>query len=243
MNNLSNMDSTELRKILEANLPDYVFGNLSGEELAFFNQNYESFPDLVKEVKDAKALFSRVDRMNFERIFDEQTRNTTVKVNNRLENRSSSIFGKNWGLRVAMPAFGLVAILVMVWTGFFDGDKMITINQSSIAKFNKPLIDSAEYTKLIEDLSAHDEAVGAIIPSMPLVEVSQDAIDLESEDEIALLDEYDKTIEAAYEDSPELFWGYGSQSNESIINELNTMTEDEFQALLEELSLNEKIRD
>ncbi len=221
-----------MEKKLYELLPDYIFGKLSNEDKEFFESNYLNFPELVKEVDEGKKFFARLDSMDFNRIFKEQTRNVSVRVHNKRERKSKfSSFLKV--SKVVMPTMGVAAILLIAWNIFFaPADRIVEINQQQLSYLDKPVFS---------DFSTDDDLLdnslsGAILSQNPysnsfgtIYEFVEDMFD----------DDYDETLELAYNESPEYFWGFGMNNNLSIINEVSNLTESEFQELLEELSNNE----
>ena len=83
------MDSANFleRKSMEEMFADYAFGRLSPEAAADFERSLPQYPDLEQELVEVRAVFGRVARTAFTEQFDRETRNLSVNVLKRLENK------------------------------------------------------------------------------------------------------------------------------------------------------------
>lgn len=223
---------------LQELLPDYVFGRISSEDKAFFEANYTEFLDLVDEVKQATNFFNRLEAMDFDKILSERTRNISVGVNKRLSKKQEKQSGLSFIQKVVFPSIGFAVLMIFAWSVFFTGGKTIEVSQKGIERLNEPI--------LVKDLEAfNDEEMASIsriqnIISNEITTTVSNFFDTVTDSTSnEMLDDYQSTIELAYQQSPELFWGVGNNSNVSLINEIKNMSEIEFQELLEEIQNNE----
>lgn len=214
----------QLTKIeLEGMLPDYIFGKLSPEEIEIFEFNVDNFPDLVQDVKDAKELFSRIDATEFEHIISKKTRNTSVKVRNRMSRKKQVKFGKlQLFTRFVLPVAAVLAIFV--YTIFVQQtNKDINTKPNLISE----KIDSEEIRELIsenEDFDILDMNFTTLTNEDAIYESQSDFIKQIYFDE--LLNNYDQILN--YLNSKITY-----TSTKTLL--LSSIDEDEFQDILKEL--------
>lgn len=227
-------DLQNLYHKLQELLPDYVFGTISEEDKIFFEAHYLDYPDLIQEVKDAKAFFTRLEKMDFKRILADHTRNVSVGVNERLD--KSRVRNKRMPFvsKILFPSVGLLVVVFFAWNLFFSQkDTIIHIDQAGVERLNNPVFsDDFENDENFEDYSIYQNQLNVSLKSV---------FDFLDDDDNELLNDYDETLELAYNHSPDMFWGAGKSSQVSIVNEIKNMSEVEFQELLEELQNNENI--
>ncbi|GAB1373006.1 hypothetical protein MASR1M45_30700 [Candidatus Kapaibacterium sp.] len=137
------------KKQLEGQLPDYVFDRLSDTEKAVFESEINNHPDLLNEINEVRRVFSQVDKMDFEKIINDKTRNTIVKVNKRLSNQSSKS-GMSLLLRYAIPVAVSIAVLIFITnsTKNTDTNKEFSNKLNTIIKtndLNNYEIDETDY--------------------------------------------------------------------------------------------------
>jgi len=222
-----------IEKRLYELLPDYVFKKLSAEDIEFFEQNYHSFPEIQNEVVEGDKFFKRLESMDFDKVFKEHTRNISVRVQNKRTKKSkfSSFVSVS---RIVMPTMGVAAILLLAWNIFFvPADRIIQVNQEQLSKLDEPI-----FYQINANGSDSDDIEIKILSQIQYTNIHSFASIYESMQGF-FDDEYDETLELAYTESPNYFWGFGNQSNLSIINEVSNLSETEFQELLEEISQNE----
>ena len=133
-------------------LADYSFGKLSEFETQIFELNLPDYPELQKEIKEVKSVFERFESIDFDKIVSDNTRNLSIKVNNRLERRKRfSFYAFN---KFAIPSVLALALIYIAFNaGSFTGnnennDKKIETAQNSGSK--KPPILPEKYNKFIK---------------------------------------------------------------------------------------------
>lgn len=107
------MDNDIYKKLQEL-LPDYVFGRLQDSDKEFFELNYKNYPDLVKEVEEIKAVFNRFDKMNFDNLLANKTRNISVKIIEKREKykKYNQIVSFSYLIRYALPVAIIITFLI-----------------------------------------------------------------------------------------------------------------------------------
>jgi hypothetical protein len=132
MNEQSSYQSLTHKEMQEL-LPDYIFGRISIEDKAAFEHSLSNYQDIMQEVKEGKAVFQRLERMDFDRFLAQKTRNLSVKVNERLRRKNNQFEKFSWSLRYAVPSFGLIVIImILIWgNDLFLTNKNIPANQTA----------------------------------------------------------------------------------------------------------------
>lgn len=212
----------EILNRLQELLPDYCFGRLSADDIEFFDTHKTAYPEIINEVNEVNAVFSRIERMDIDKILDEQTRNITVKVNNRLDKNKSAF---RW-VRIAVPA-GMLAIIALYFSTTFNNDKIITVDKHFNKQISAPMISANVKDTLINMMSDQDAAALANSLRVNETELPMDSSSQELIDETISSD-----LSVLHEQNPELFWGNSYNSNE-IYNEVDQLPEDEFNKLIE----------
>ncbi|MFP4529351.1 MAG: hypothetical protein ACLFQX_12450 [Candidatus Kapaibacterium sp.] len=212
------------RRQMEEMLPDYVFGRLGDDEYEAFERSIGHYPDLENEIRDVRSVFSRAESMDIDGMFKSKSRNMSVKVRQRREQQRAARPAGNVFFRFVLPTAGLVAIVALMLFNPFGNPEPAPIAL-------EPIMTHAEAISLIDGDSepaelAHAEAEIAA----PVIEQgSLGGVDL-SDDQLDDLDhEFTEYIaELAAEASQPLFEDFSYE-------ELNTLSEDEFQKIIEEL--------
>ncbi len=102
------------REEVEGMLPDYVFGRLTDAETRIFEETIEFFPELRSEIDDARALFEKIENMDFPAEIDQRTRNLSVKVNERLQRETDRPTAISWIRRLA-PVMVLSTVILVFY--------------------------------------------------------------------------------------------------------------------------------
>jgi hypothetical protein len=122
------------RNKMEEMLPDYLFGRLPSDEVKIFEDSLPLFPDIQRELSDARAVFERVDKLDFGSVIENRSRNISYKVNQKLgkDKYGNKVFG--FSPRLIAPVIGLIAIVVVL---VITADKNPFQSQSVSLKDNK----------------------------------------------------------------------------------------------------------
>lgn len=160
-------------------LPDYAFGRISDEDKIKFETTLPLYPDLEQEIKDVRAVFSRVEKMDFNAKVSSHTRNLSVKVNDRLAKKTK----RKSPVRRLVPVFGmLVAAIVIlnIWGGK-EENSPIAENQSEPLYFDN-LIDKEAETLILSSID-EDELIhtSEINPTANTVNITEGMIVEEEE--------------------------------------------------------------
>lgn len=107
-------------KQIQELLPDYVFNRISDEEKIKFEQELPKYSDLQDEIKEVKSVFAKLDKMDLDNTLSHYTRNTSVKVNNRLAAKKQKVPFFNNAVKYLIPTAALFFIAYFV---FFNYNK------------------------------------------------------------------------------------------------------------------------
>ncbi len=223
----------DVEKKLYELLPDYVLGRLGGSDKDFFELHYNDYPNVVSEVAEGKKLFDRLEAMDFDKVLSEHTRNISVKVLKKMEKYDKKNYGYSAILKLVLPSVGIVAITLIMFMPYIFKEKEVQIDRANIAKIEQFQID--EITDDPEDAS-----IDALKPTTEGFH-HYDKLPADKEINEYLENEYDTIVDAAYDSSPALFWGNAANSSAALMHEINKLSEDEFQDILEAIETNEKI--
>lgn len=222
-----NSQNNELRKKIEENLPDYIFGRLSKDDIIFFEQNVNLFPDLMKECDDAKAFFNKLENMDFDKVFDEHTKNISVKVHNKMQKiRPVPVWAKI--SRIAFPVVAIAA-LFFINSNFTKIDNKKSPQTGIIEKnttTNAGVYQSKNANPIVESKQIQDE----YLSDEALNELSDKIINK------AINDHYDNDIKNTYSMATDFYDSDSSTNQNGILQEIENMSEHEFQNIISEFS-------
>jgi len=133
-------------KSMQELLPDYVFQRLSDEEKNKFEQSLPNYPDLQYEISDVRAVFYKVERMNFDENIEYRTRNMSVKVLNKLNSRKELEPWSRKALRFLIPTMALALAAYFYFdSNFFKSDKDYIILQNKDKETIASIYDDSNY--------------------------------------------------------------------------------------------------
>ena len=209
------------RKEMEELLPDYAFGRLDNETAEIYAKHLEEYPDLLKEIADIKKVFSRVENMDFDSILERRTRNLSVKVNNRRTIRKPLLSGNAFLIRFGIPAAVVMAIMIAI----FKGPVNIQNTEDNIT-FSQKLNSALIFDNIDEDSYSDYEYLSSTITES--AENNQDLVGSQILNELYTNDLDEKQALLRVVNS--------NIVSPNIINdELEELSEEEFQLLLEEI--------
>lgn len=136
---------------MEQMLPDYLFGRLQEKETSLFEANIDRFPDLKKELSEAKSVFEAADLMSFNSIIESGSSDISYKVNKRLATSSSS--GEFLKSRIAKFAMPLAATLALGYWG------ITTDYWGASSSQDTQLISEADFNNLFQQTAEDTEAI------------------------------------------------------------------------------------
>ncbi|MBI3258189.1 MAG: hypothetical protein HYZ54_01720 [Ignavibacteriae bacterium] len=116
------------RKQTEEMLPDYAFGRLGAEDSLRFEKSIEAYPDLSQELKDIQGVFSKVEKMDFNSILENRTRNISVRVQERLATKNAKNNSMSRLFRLVIPTVSIVALAIFF---FSSGNSLFHSNELS----------------------------------------------------------------------------------------------------------------
>jgi hypothetical protein len=109
---------TDDRRRLEQMLPDYAFGRLSPEEAREVERQLGSYPELLREVEELRAVFERLESMEYLRGLERRSSILSVLVLNRWKAREAERQHRAWWKPVVLfllPSLAL-ALFALWWT-------------------------------------------------------------------------------------------------------------------------------
>jgi len=129
MENKSNKLS---KKEIEALIPDYIFNNLTQEQRSEFEIAIVDYPDLEFEVEEGKALFSKIDKMDFDKILKEKTDYLPEKIVLRLQKQNIPVYNlQKKPRRWLLPAGMAAAVILILFFNPFKNKLNITHNANT----------------------------------------------------------------------------------------------------------------
>lgn len=203
------------RKDLEELMPDYIFGRLEGSEKEKYELHLKKYPDIDQEIEEAKKLFQKIDKMDFDKILDSKTRNLSYKVSKRM-NKSPQVSGSAYLLKFGLPAAAAIAILIFVF-GNLQVKEVANKNTNFSKNLEKKVDEVINISESFSDYS--------YIENIPI-----DENEFNSSDE--LFNENDK-LEIIKSYNAGLLFEDGTEH--LLYDELENLTENEFQILLKEI--------
>jgi hypothetical protein len=224
-------------KELEELLPDFVFGRLSKGENYLFEVSMQEFPEIIKEVEQVRSVFSRVEKMDFEKKISSRARNISVKVNSRLNEKNRPIVMKNW--KVLLPAF---SVLTIAFLYIFSPYKIFDHSNNDSRLLSEQRVLSDEF-KILTPEDLNDDLYGS---DSTYSQVAECIVPSFGENNNELLNHYSKTnsklIEQVYADNlldnAEMMEDYLMESNSNELNllhNLDDLEENDIQNLLKEI--------
>jgi len=146
------MDSQEqIKKRLLELIPDYVFRRLNEDEREFFEKHYQEFEEIKKEVEEVQLFFEKLEQMDFDKVFQSHTVNTSVKVLNKMERKAQSQSSLRIVPKLALPLIALIVIFIAIQLDLNYKGKYIKIDQTQISKLSEPIIIDSS---IIEEVSS-----------------------------------------------------------------------------------------
>ncbi len=212
------------RKEMEEMLPDFALGKLEKEMADEYEMNLPDYPDMMKDVEEARQFFQKVEKMNVDKILDSRTRNLSIKVNSR-RSKAMNLSGFGYLLRFGVPAVVMLVIAVIFYNQFSDNSTFI--NQESENTFTQKLDESLKFDDVSDDSYADYEYLNNTLP--PVTNVKTELVgaseinELYTENSEEQRDLYQKVSVSV------------SGDNYLMYDEVEKLSEDEFQILLEEI--------
>lgn len=222
------MQKIDLHRMQEL-LPDYVFGKLDNEEKALFEHNLQYYPEIKQEADDAKRVFQRFEQMDVDAFLNSKTKNTSVAVHRKLENRPKR-FGKFAMVKYYLPIAAAIALIYVVYTKSDTNNSLS--KQEIVAHQTKEFVSVNDVNIIIDSTSSQieiDETTEIVISNNK--GVFSDLIpDTETANNLS-----DKLLsqELAKIDADELL--ITDNSNLNLLSGLEELDETQFQTFLKEL--------
>ena len=221
-------------------LPDYVFNRLKEEEVMIFEGSITEYPDIQQEIADVRAVFDRVEKIDFDRIIDHKTKNLSYKVNQRL-NKKKSMLGFSGTIRYLVPA---LAMFILIFLYFQPGKfkNFNNISENAVADINTEnplLINNKDISSLLDSGMDIMEALEAT-NSLTSGSTGSHFIDIPNSvaDDNNLGELNDILMDEVFKQGNEKTSMIKIQNNDydnDIYDNLNDLNEDDIQELLKEI--------
>lgn len=218
------MDNEVKKKLLEM-LPDYVFGRLDAKDREFFEQNFHQFPEIEREVDEVKTFFSRLEKMDFDKIFAAHTRNISVNVLNKLDKKSKTSLSLVPRFAIPIIAVAVFFIAFQLTNNINNKNEYIAINKKNIEIIQQPIHKDSV---VLDEISENEIA-------MIFDDAYTTSMDIDSSDYIS---EIDSTFNELA--SNEKAFYYINDFN--VYNFIQDLNEEKFQEIIEEIYKNEDIK-
>ena len=222
------MEKLNLHRMQEL-LPDYVFGKLDNEEKSLFEHNLQYYPEIKQEADDAKRVFQRFEQMDVDAFLNSKTKNTSVRVHRKLENRPKG-FAKFPMAKYYLPIAAAIALIYVVYN---NRDETKSISKQEIAMHKTKEFVSVNDVNIIIDSTSSQieitettEAVinnnkGVFSDIIPDTETANNLSDQLLSQELAKIDGDELIIT--------------DNSNINLLSGLEELDETQFQTFLKEL--------
>jgi hypothetical protein len=101
-----------LKNKLQNLLPVYLSGGLEKSEIEYFESEIINFPDLQELIRDSQAIYSRIEQIDYDSIFEARSQNLATKAKLKaIENKSKRF----WKYALA-PIVVLLAVSVYYYS-------------------------------------------------------------------------------------------------------------------------------
>jgi hypothetical protein len=229
-----NQDNNEIlnHHRMEELLPDYVFERIDDDNREAFERSLGHYPDIQKEIREVRRVFSKVEQMDIDGMFKKRSRNMSVKVRQKLDDKKRKAARGNVLFRFVIPTAALVLLVFMAINTIRQYTRE---TKTEIAEVAEPMeiIKPGETLALIDSSVDYDQIAdetGIVEPQFD-ASLLQAGGDLSESDLTGLelaIEEYISSISLEAADSEAFFHSF-------TYDELNTLSEDEFQKIIEEL--------
>ncbi|TAL70688.1 MAG: hypothetical protein EPN82_01830 [Bacteroidetes bacterium] len=233
-NNLQNWELSY--KKMQEMLPDYVFGRLTDEDKKLFEYNIPKYADLQDEIKQVKAVFGRVDSMELDKKITQKTRNLSIKVLNKLEQKSIRQRRFTFATRYLVPSIGLVIVLIIIFIinpGLKDS-KSIEDKNKSMSEYH--ILNKMDALSLF-DSTAQKADILTITTNLASENRKELSTGVDENTANRLWDDFiAQHLSSSLTGSETSLISMPENQSYNLVNELNNMEENDFQNVLKELS-------
>ena len=204
-----NMDSNLIytRKEMEERLPDYIFGKLDEAEKNIFEKSLPEYPDLIIEISDVRQVFTKLEKIDFNKIAEVETRNLNERILSRLRiqdrNKPTYNYARSNVLRYLIPS--IAAMLLIAFATQF-----LVLNNSKV--------QTQENAQVIEQL--FDKQSPKVLELSAKEETALDKF--VSESNLPILEESSLPMWSSSEEFSEVIDGVYNEFISSFLNELNS---------------------
>jgi hypothetical protein len=199
---------------------DYITGKMTDSERMQFEHSLEQFPELKSQLVQEKALFDGIDSGFMQENIDRRTRNLSVKVNAKL-NAKSSISDILLG-KYSLSAGSMLALFILVFAIFNTGSQ------------NDNLFIDKDISELVNSLNNDSLFTDSDIYLITYQPIMQDGM---TENNEILFSQIDELLADNLDDAIAINDDDVSNLNESeLIDLINNTDNKDFQSILKELN-------
>ncbi len=226
-------------KKMQELLPDYAFDRISEEDREIFESTLPDFPDLIKEIRDVRNVFGRVETMNLEDRISGRTRNLSVKVQSRL--RKESLVSPYFKLitKFVVPVAGLLLLGLLLFGDYIFYPENINGTQKIAQAEYEPVFDlDPSSASIILDRDVSDSVFIEITNDLNIAAPILDENDLAeayNDEDFSIEEIINQILSDDILSENSYISGSYSRNYTSLLDELENLPEDEFQTLLEEI--------
>jgi hypothetical protein len=216
---------------MQERLPDFVFDRLPADEKIIFNNSLPDFHDIEIEIENIRAVFSRVEKMNFDNLIEQKTRNLSVKVNRRLKQPIRARYTV-FALRYIVPGLSLLLLALFM----FNNSRIIS-NKELINADKMHILMPSDANSLIDSSVSADQVMeaSASMPSMAVENSVRNLFNPEvSADENELSDALIDEIFPDGMNSGDIENTHVNQTDQDILPMINSLDDIEYQNILKE---------
>eukprot|EP00825_Cyclidium_porcatum_P016088 TRINITY_DN19248_c0_g1_i1.p2 TRINITY_DN19248_c0_g1~~TRINITY_DN19248_c0_g1_i1.p2 ORF type:complete len:262 (+),score=31.41 TRINITY_DN19248_c0_g1_i1:595-1380(+) len=217
-------------KKMQELLPDYIFDRLNNQDKLDFEYNLPQYPEVQNEVDEVRQVFNRFEKMDFDKIVSEKTRNMSIKVNKRLSKRYERTQSKfNVISRFALPLAAVGVISVFMIINSKNHKPLTDIKTSQMEIISKKIDNIADSLSSIASIDIQSN-----IPAV--VETSTNGIISKTDSEnTSIINNLVADELIKDKKSVDKFLGKQNVNGSDFMDDLENMDESQFQVLMEDL--------
>lgn len=237
----------QLLEKMRQNLPDYVFGRLSKSEKAEFERELPNYPELEKEVAEVRAVFAKAEKIDFDAVLGQRTRNLSIKIKERVRGRRSKVASSRAYYRFLIPVAGVIVVGFLVFTGGIDFSRFFGESADPVADVSETPTQEIVFVQsadaIVAEAENEDQFEEILAVSLPDLTAEDIAANFESqmfdedyptgdlvEDLIA------ETIAGIPVEESDALYAGAARSYVYMMDEIDNLNEDDVNYILEELS-------
>ncbi|MDR0927108.1 MAG: hypothetical protein LBO69_05015 [Ignavibacteria bacterium] len=140
---------------VECLLPDYLFDRLTAAERELFEIGINNYPDLEQDYNDAKILFDKVEKLDFQAMLNDKSHHLPERVAARLEARGVLYTPTRPNIKRLILA-GVFAASLLVYMYFANPKADFADNTTNTDTQKTQLFTALEKEYLTENIDEND---------------------------------------------------------------------------------------